>query len=347
MSNEFVRPIPEKEAAPARRIRLFSSNRQALWTILALVAILIINGLISPNFFSIRVVEGRLLGSLIDILNRSAPVMLLSIGMTLVIATRGVDLSVGAVIAICGAVAAVLIADQPPWVAISLSLVAGVLCGLWNGVLVAFLGIQPIIATLILMVVGRGIAQMITGGQIAIFNDPTLSFIGTGTLFGLPFPIYISLAAFIVVYLLVRRTALGLFIESVGANDRASYYAGVNASLIKVLVYIISGLCAAVAGLILTAYIKGADSNNAGLWSELDAILAVVIGGTSLAGGRFYLGMSVVGALIIQSIYTGILVSGLPPEFNLIVKAVVIMLILLLQSTEFRQFVTKPFRAKA
>ncbi len=116
-----------------------------------------------------------------------------------------------------------------------------------------------------------------------------------------------------IVWLLVRRTAIGLLIESVGANDRASFYAGIDAAKIKILVYVISGICAALAGLIITADIKGADANNAGLWMELDAILAVVVGGTVLTGGRFYLGTSVIGALIIQSIQTGIFVSGLPP----------------------------------
>lgn len=319
--------------------QFLSRNRRALFPILALLLILLVNGLISPNFFSLRMVDGRIVGSLIDILNRGAPTVLLAIGMTLVIATKGIDLSVGAVIAICGAVAAVLISttDIPPLVVILISIGAGVLCGLWNGVLVAIFDIQPFVATLILMVIGRGVAQLITEGQIATFSNDTLEFVGTGVLLGFPFPIYLSLLVFAAVYLLVRRTAIGMLIESVGANDRASFYAGVDARRIKLLVYVISGICAAVAGLIVTADIKGADANNAGLWLELDAILAVVVGGTALAGGRFYLGMSVIGALIIQSIQTGIFVSGLPPTFNLIVQAVVILAILFLQSEEFRR----------
>jgi galactofuranose transport system permease protein len=340
MTNE----IGATPALSPRSGKRFRVQNRAVWTLLALGLILLVNALISPNFLSIRVFEGRLLGSLIDILNRSAPIMLLSIGMTIVIATKGIDLSVGAVVAICGAVAAVLIADQPPALVIILAIFAGLLCGLWNGILVAVFDIQPIIATLILMVVGRGIAQMITSGQIAIFNNETLSFIGTGVLIGLPFPIYIALAVLVLVYLLVRRTAIGLLVESVGANDRASYYAGINAALVKMFAYMLSGFCAAIAGLIITAYIKGADSNNAGLWSELDAILAVVIGGTALTGGRFNLIFSMVGVLIIQSIYTGILVSGLPPEFNLVVKAVVILFILLMQSDIFRQTITQSFK---
>ncbi|HEX2908214.1 MAG TPA: ABC transporter permease [Phototrophicaceae bacterium] len=345
MSEKIVKPVQEKKVT-FNVWAWFAANKRALWTLAALILILLVNRLISPTFFTVRYQDGRLLGSIIEILNRGAAVMLLTTGMTLVIATKGIDLSVGAVIAICGAVSATLIADQPPAVAILFGLGAALLCGVWNGVLVAVFNIQPIVATLILMVVGRGIAQMITNGQIAIFNDPTLSFIGAGVVFGLPFPIFLSIGVLIVVWLFVRRTAVGLLIESVGANDRASFYAGINATMIKLMVYTISGLCAGIAGLILTGYIKGADANNAGLWTELDAILAVVIGGTSLNGGRFNLGLSMIGALIIQSLYTGILISGLPVEFNLVVKAIVILFILLLQSDSFRQIVLQPFRRK-
>jgi ribose/xylose/arabinose/galactoside ABC-type transport system permease subunit len=337
--------MSEAIAAKEKVTASLSKYRRTLFPVLALILILLVNRLISPDFFSIGVVQGRFFGSLIDILNRGAPTMLLAIGMTLVIATKGIDLSVGAVIAICGAVAAVLVSTTtiPPIVIIFISIGVGVLCGLWNGILVAYLGIQPIVATLILMVSGRGIAQMITKGQIAIFNNESLAYIGTGILLRFQFPIFLSLVVFILVYLVVRRTAIGLLIESVGANDRASYYAGVNAAQIKLLVYVISGVCAAIAGLILTADIRGADANNAGLWLELDAILAVVLGGTSLSGGRFYLGLSVIGALIIQSIETGILASGLPPTFNLVVKAIVILMVLLLQSDVFRQGISNTF----
>ncbi len=174
--------------------RLLRANRKLLFPLAAFLLILLGNWLISPNFFNVRLVEGRLLGSLVDIFNRGTPTVLLAIGMTLVIATKGIDLSVGAVIAICGAVAAVLISETElsPVVVIIISLGAGLLCGLWNGVLVAVFDIQPFIATLILMVVGRGIAQLITEGQIAVFNNPTLEFIGKGVVLGVPFPIFCS-----------------------------------------------------------------------------------------------------------------------------------------------------------
>ncbi len=347
MSDTVATPI--RAAATPRVQAWLQQNRKALWPIIALIIILTIDRIIFPDFFSISIVNGYFYGSVIDILNRSAPVVLLAIGMTLVIATKGVDLSVGAVMAICGAIASVLVSTTalPVPLIVLIALGAGILCGLWNGILVAFFDIQPIVATLILMVAGRGIAQLITEGQIVTFVNAELSFLGTGKVIGLPFTVFIALFVLLVVYLLVRRTALGLMIESVGANTKASYYVGINAALIKLLAYVVSGICAAIAGLIVAADIKGADANNAGLWLELDAILAVVVGGTALSGGRFYLFLSIVGALIIQSMNTGILVSGITPEFNLVVKAVVVLFVLLIQSPEFRHIIARPFRGRS
>lgn len=301
--------------------------------LLALVGVLLINWVLFPSFFRITWQDGRLFGSLIDVLNRGAPVAILAIGMVGVIATKGVDLSVGAVMAVAGAVAATLVvAGYPAPVAVAAALAVGLLCGLWNGFLVAVLDIQPIVATLVLMVAGRGIAQLITEGFIVTFTDPVLIFIGTGSFLGLPMATVIAIALLVLVTLLVRKTAIGLFIEAVGVNRAAAGLAGIRSRMLLFLVYGLSGVCAAIAGVIVAGDIRGADANNAGLWLELDAILAVVIGGTSLLGGRFSVPMAVVGALIIQAMNTGILVSGFPPEFNLIVKAGMIFIILLIQS---------------
>ncbi|MCB4767543.1 ABC transporter permease [Ancylobacter sp. Lp-2] len=300
--------------------------------VVALLVILAINWVVSPQFFDIRLQDGRLFGSLIDVLNRGAPVAILSLGMVLVIAMRGIDLSVGAVMAICGAIAASLADSYPLPVVLAAALGAGLACGLWNGFLVAVLGIQPIVATLILMVAGRGIAQLITEGRIVTFTSPELAFLGGGSVLGLPTPIVITLALLALTLLIVRGTALGLLIEATGGNARAAALAGVGTRLITLAVYAWCGLCAAIAGIVAAADILGADANNAGLWLELDAILAVVIGGTSLFGGRFSLVLAVVGALIIQAMNTGILLSGFPPETNLVVKAVVVLAVLLAQS---------------
>lgn len=298
-----------------------------------LAAILLMDRLAAPGFFDLTVRDGRLYGSLVDILNRAAPVVLLTIGMAPVIATRGVDLSVGAIMAIAGAVLAVSIAGGQPWgFALVAALAAGALCGLWNGVLVAGFGIQPFVATLILMVAGRGVAQFLTQGRILTFNDPHLAMLGGGNVLGLPTPVVIASAVATLAIALVRLTPLGLFIEAIGGNPRASRLAGVNAPALTVLVYIASGLTAGVAGVIAAADIGAADGNNAGLWLELDAILAVAVGGGALSGGRFSLSRAILGALSIQALKTGVLLAGFRPEFNLVVMAAVVALVLCIQS---------------
>ncbi|KFF69151.1 sugar ABC transporter permease [Pectobacterium brasiliense] len=323
--------MTDNNVKPAKKVHL--TFTKGVPQLLALVAILLIDSMVAPNFFSLHIQDGRLFGSLIDILNRGAPVALLALGMTLVIATGGIDLSVGAVMAIAGATAATLTAAGHPLPSVLLvALLVGALCGLWNGFLVAVLQIQPIVATLMLMVAGRGIAQLITEGQIITFDNAGLAKLGSGTLFYLPMPVIIACVMLLALWILMRKTALGLFIESVGINLRSARNAGVSTKLVLVAAYVICGVCAAVAGVIVTADIRGADANNAGLWLELDAILAVVIGGGSLLGGRFNLLLSVVGALIIQSMNTGILLSGYRPEFNLVLKALVVLLVLVMQS---------------
>ncbi|WP_369724958.1 ABC transporter permease [Bradyrhizobium sp. LLZ17] len=312
--------------------------RRGLAQILALIVILAVDRVVSPQFFDLRLQDGRLFGSLIDVLNRGTPVALLSLGMVLVIATRGIDLSVGAVMAISGAIAASLADSHGLPVVLAAALGAGLVCGLWNGFLVGILGMQPIVATLILMVAGRGIAQLITEGRIVTFSSPDLVWLGNGSILGLPVPIAIALGMLILTGAVVRGSALGLLIEATGGNARASELAGVGTRAMILAVYVWCGVCAALAGVIAAADIMGADANNAGLWLELDAILAVVIGGTSLFGGRFSLVLAVLGALIIQTMNTGILLSGYPPEFNLLVKAVVVLAVLLLQSPKLAGF---------
>jgi galactofuranose transport system permease protein len=314
--------------------------RRGLAQIAALVVILLVDRAVSPQFFDLRLQDGRLFGSLIDVLNRGAPVTLLSLGMVLVIATRGIDLSVGAVMAIAGAIAASLADNHSLPLVLLAALGAGLACGLWNGFLVAVLGIQPIIATLILMVAGRGVAQLITQGRIVTFSSPDLVWFGNGAVFGLPAPVVIVIGMLVVTGAVVRGSALGLLIEATGGNARASELAGIGTRAMILAVYAWCGLCAALAGIIAAADIMGADANNAGLWLELDAILAVVIGGTSLFGGRFSLVLAAAGALIIQAMNTGILLSGYPPELNLLVKAAVVLAVLLLQSPRLAGILT-------
>ncbi|MBT2755660.1 ABC transporter permease [Mesobacillus foraminis] len=322
------------------------------WPIVVLFIILLINLFFDKNFFTIEVKNGYLTGSLIDILNRGAPLLLVSIGMTLVIATKGVDLGVGSVIAMAGAVGAMTVSGAngdslvPLFTAIAFVIAISILTGIWNGVLVSRIGVQPIVATLILMVAGRGIAQLITDGQIMTVYYNPYTFIGGGHLLMLPFSIFIVAAMLVVASFLTRKTAMGLFIESVGTNPEASRLSGINSKNILLMVYVFSGVCAGIGGLILSSNVASADGNNAGLWYELDAILAVVIGGTSLNGGRFYLMGTVIGALIIQSLTTTIYSIGIAPEINLVVKAIVVLIVCLLQSPEFRKKVFGVFNVK-
>ena len=314
-----------------------------LWPALALVALLVVNVILTPSFLSIRVQDGHLFGSLIDILRNGAPTMLVALGMTLVIASRGIDLSVGAVVAVSGALACAHIAasDQPGSTgtvlsAMGIALGVAVALGLWNGALVSVFGVQPIIATLVLMTAGRGIALFITDGQIVTTESAPFKVLGAGFALGLPVAILVSLAVFALVGLLTRRTALGMLLESVGINPEASRLAGVRHRSIVFAVYVFSALCAGIAGLMIASNIPAADANNAGLWIEMDAILAVVIGGTSLLGGRFSLSGTILGALIIQTLTTTVYTAGITPETTLVFKALVVIAVCLLQAPKFR-----------
>lgn len=328
----------------------------------ALAFILLFDLIFIPGFFNIQNRDGNLYGSLIDIVRNASTVMLLAIGMTLVIATGGVDLSVGAVMAISASVAAVLMnpviigLELPPdlmkfindpqftysplWEVILVTLLVATICGVWNGVLVAYAKIQPMVATLILMIAGRGIAQLITNGvRIQIFYEP-YAFLGQGWVI-LPFSLYIVAFVFAAAWLLTRKTAVGLFIESVGTNSRASFFSGIDEKKIKLLVYTFCGFCAGIAGLVASSNIRTSDANNIGLTLELDAILAVVIGGTLMSGGRFSLMASLIGAIVIQAITTSMYAIGVPAFALQAIKGVVVIFVILLYSEQVKTFVRK------
>jgi simple sugar transport system permease protein len=343
---------------PARTWAKFTGSMVFLPTV-ALAIILIADFFLIPGFFKIELKNGHLYGNLIDILVHGSPTMILAVGMTLVIATGGVDLSVGAVIAISSSVACVMInpsivglnlADPrqfinnpqyswaPLWLVIVVPLVIATLCGLWNGTLVAYGKIQPMVATLILMIAGRGIAQLITNAiQIIIFND-TYAYIGNGFIF-LPFALYLAGAVLLGAYLLTRRTAIGLYVESVGINARSSFYSGLHEKRVKLFAYSFCGFCAGIAGLIIASNIRTSDANQIGLYTELDAILAVTIGGTIMgAGGRFSLVGSAIGALVLQTTITSMLSFGVPASAIIAVKALVVVGVILLYAEQTQNF---------
>ncbi len=342
MHSSQTTSMPDSRPSPLRPAALL--RHRLAWPVITLLLLLAANTAFNPGFLHIEWRDGHFYGSLVDILNRAAPLVLVSLGMTMVIATRGIDISVGATVAIAAAVAAWLIGGSvsatesrfPLPVAILGALGVALLCGLWNGVLVAKVGMQPIIATLILMVAGRGIAQLVTDGQIITIYYTPYFFMGGGYLAGLPFSLFVAGAVFAVLYLAVTRTALGLFVQAVGVNPTAARVAGVQAGRLILAAYVFCGVCAGIAGLLISSNVKSADGNNAGQLMELDAILAVTLGGTALTGGRFSLAGSVIGALIIQTLTYAIYSLGVPPEVNLVVKAVVVFVVMLLQSPEFR-----------
>ncbi|GAB6899070.1 ABC transporter permease [Kineosporia succinea] len=320
------------------------ARHHLFWPLAVLVLLLVLNLFFANNFFRITVIDGHLYGSIIDIARRAAPLILVGVGMTLVIATGGIDLSVGSVMAVSGALACLMIGDLSDQnslvgvlgaIAVALLLCLGL--GVWNGFLVSVIGIQPIVATLILMVAGRGLAQLITGGQILNVQSSPYRQIGAGYFLAIPVSVIIAVLVALALTQLVRRTALGLLLEAVGGSPAASRLAGIQARGLTWLVYVIAAVCAGVAGLIYSSNVNSADSNAAGNLIELDAILAVVIGGTALTGGRFSLGGTVLGAVLIETLNVTIVSVGIPPEANLLFKAVVVVVLCLAQSQAFRE----------
>ncbi|CTP82359.1 sugar ABC transporter permease [Xanthomonas translucens pv. arrhenatheri] len=311
------------------------------WPLATLALLLLGNGLWNPGFLALQWRDGHLYGNLVDIGNRAAPLALVALGMTLVIAVRGLDISVGAVVAIAATVAAWMIGGGehsrfPLWAVIVAPLLVAAACGLWNGLLVVKVGMQPIIATLILMVAGRGVAQLIGDGQILTIYYPPYFYLGNGFLLGLPFALFVVAAVFVLLQLLLGRTALGLFVRAIGHNPRAARVAGIKARLIAVLLYVFCAFSAGLAGLLISSNVKSADANNAGQLMELDAILAVTLGGTLLDGGRFSLAGSLIGALIIQTLTATIYAIGVPAQVNMLIKALLVFAVMLLQSPQFR-----------
>jgi galactofuranose transport system permease protein len=319
------------------------------WPWVALGTLLVFNLLFTQGFARLEFREGRLFGTLVDIFQNGSPVMLLAVGMTLVIALGGIDLSVGSVMALSGAVAALLMTEhgRSVPVAVLLALGAALLVGAVNGALVTYGGIQPIIVTLVLLVMGRGLAQTLTQDQKVRFEVPAFEFIGNGTVWGLPFPVLLVAAVALLVGLLLRNTATGLYLEAMGSNPQAARLCGLRVHVIQLLAFMASSLCAGLAGLIAAADIKEADVANAGLYLELDAILAVVLGGTSLTGGRANLVGSLIGATFIQTLTTMLQMRGVITEHTLIIKAAVALSVCFMQTPSFERLSLRLRRAEA
>lgn len=316
-------------------------KHQFVWAILAIVLLLVVNLIKDPTYLALSWSDnlGGLRGNVIDILRASAPILMIATGMALVIATGGIDLSVGSAMVISGAVAMEFLSSAgaggsvgSALLALLLALlVAGVL-GMVNGILVSVVGLQPFISTLIMMLAGRGIAKVITGGQNTSASSEPFRWIANGYVIGLPVVVILAVLIVVVVGLIVRRSALGLMIEAIGMDGEAARLAGVNKRAIIFTVYVASAVLGGIAGVFATASVMTVDVSNTGYQLELDAILAVVIGGTSLAGGKFSIRGAAVGAVLIATLDKTVVFLGIPSSATPAFKAVVIVALFLIQS---------------
>ena len=332
------------------------TKKRLFLPLICLFLVLIANVIKTPGFFRITVTNGVLYGYVIDVINRASELVILAVGMTLVVASSGgTDISVGVVMAVAGAVCCNILSGgvvsttvyAAPWIlGVLAALAAATLCGAWNGFLVSKMKIQPMVATLILFTAGRGIAQLLTNGQITYIRVDSFKMLG-GNIAGIPLPtsVFVSVAVVIITSLLCNRTSLGLFVKSVGINKDASRLVGIKSTKIIFLCYTFCGFLAGIAGMIATSRIYSADANNIGLNMELDAILAVALGGNSLGGGNFSLLGSVIGAYTIQALTTTLYAMGVSADQIPVYKAVVVVIIVTLQSPECRRYWNK-FLAK-
>ena len=331
------------------------THRKLFLPIVSMILVMLINviydtatGSAPFSFFYITVKNGVLYGRLIDVLNRGSEIAILAIGMTIVVsASAGTDISVGSVMALYSAVCCVTLAGfvvtntstyaRPLIVGILLGILVCVLCGAINGFFVAYLNIQPMVATLILWSAGRAIGLLLCNSQYVYIRVPSFRVIG-GYIGFLPTPILVVAICITVMTLFLKFTALGTYVQSVGINKKAARIAGFNSARIIFLAYVICGLCAGLAGMVATSRIYSADTNNIGLNMELDAILSVALGGNSLAGGKFSLAGSLIGAYTIQAITTTMYALGVDPAQAPVFKAVVVLIIVVIQAQPVKDF---------
>lgn len=303
------------------------------------------------EFFKIGIQNELLSGRLVNILNRGSEVAILAIGMTLVVsASAGTDISVGSVMALSAGVCCTLLAGAaapqatelavPLIVGVLAALVVGCVCGAFNGALVAYLNIQPMVATLILWTAARAIGLLVCNNLIVYVRNDSFAMFG-GYIGPVPTPLIIAAVCIAVVTIVLKKSALGLYIQSVGINKKASRIAGLNSQKIIFLCYVLCGLCAGIAGVVASSRITSADTNNIGLNFELDAILAVALGGNSLAGGKFNLAGSIIGAYTIQAITTTMYNLGVSSAVNPVFKAVIVIVIVAVQAPPVKAFFKK------
>lgn len=327
--------------------------------VFSLIIVLMINLFKDPAFFAVGIQNGVLYGRLIDILNRGSEIAILAVGQTLVVAvSAGTDISVGSVMSLTACGTCMMLAGYgvnsttelavPMAVGILFGLFLSALCGAMNGFLVARLNIQPMVATLILFTGARAIGLLLCNNQITYIRYTPYKYFGN-FIPGCPVPTAIFIAAGVVlaVSLFLKKTSLGLYIQSVGINSKAARISGINSATICFVCYLICGITAGIAGIVASSRIYSADSNNIGLNYEMDAILAVALGGNSLGGGKFNLAGSIIGAYTIQAITTTLLAMGVSTDQAPVVKAIIVIAIVVVQAPAFRAWMATRAARKA
>lgn len=327
--------------------------------IFCMILVLLINLIKSPAFFSIKIQDGVLFGRLIDILNRGSEIAILAVGQTLVVAvSAGTDISVGSVMSLSACSCCMLLAGYgnnsvnelmvPMGIGMLFGVLMGGVCGAMNGALVAKLKIQPMVATLILYTAARAIGLLLCNNQITYIRYEPYKYLGN-FLPGcpIPTPVFVAALVILIVTILLKKTALGLYIQSVGINSRAARISGINSDVICFICYLVCGICAGIAGIVASSRIYSADSNNIGLNYELDAILAVALGGNSLGGGKFNLAGSIIGAYTIQAITTTLLAMGVSTDKAPVFKAIIVIIIVVVQAPAFKAYMAARKAQKA
>ncbi|SDJ47332.1 ABC transporter permease [Streptomyces indicus] len=279
------------------------------------LALLLANVLLTPHFVSAENFRTQAV--------QVAPVIIVALGMALAIGSEGVDLSVGSVMALSTSLISLYL-GYGPVAAILVAVLGGMLVGLANGSLIAFIGVQPIVATLALMVACRGLANVFLP-QLKDVRDPTMASLGSGSVLGIPYLVLIAVALALLVAFTVKRTTFGRQLLAIGDSRPAAQLAGLPVRRVLVVVYVVSGALAAIAGVLATARLTASDPTSLGTLMELSAITAVVVGGTPLSGGRVRIGGTVAGAVLIQLLTATLIKHDLPPSWTQIAQAVVIV----------------------
>ncbi len=311
-------------------------NARLAGLLIALSLLVLLNVLITPNFLNVRTLAVNV--------SQVATIAIVALGMTLVIASGGIDLSVGSVMAVSGALAPIIflsdwaVAHPTAGLAASiiLPLFVAAMCGLFNGAMISLLGVQPIIATLIFFISGRGIAQVLTNGNLQTFTNPSFTWLGTGRILGLPVQGWIAVILTLILAWVVRRTIYGRYLLAVGGNERAAALAGVPVARVKIATYVITATLAGLAGLIVVAINSASDAARIGQLMELDAIAAAVVGGAALSGGTAPILGTLLGAMFIQLMGYTLIANGVPDETTLIVTAGIIATAVWLQRGRVR-----------